>query len=582
MLAIFLSWIIISFISFSLGDILLFAFNKICKKDEEYNFIDVCILGICFITALVSVSSIWLASNHWILFFFLTVSVLHWVLQRKRLGTYLELFRKSLAIFKSKDWIFLSLSITSILTYVLWASFAYDPTYYHYQNIHWNEEYPAVYGLGNLEDRFGFNSNYFLLSAVFTLRFIFGEPIYGVISVIFIWLVCWILFELIKSKYELKRIILLVLFLIFYITNSSSINDSVADTSTDTIPSIFIFYLFARLILYPDSLKKSYLLYIAVPVSLITFKLSSGVVSLISLYILFTLIKEKDYKTVFFTCVLSLLILIPWLVRNVIISGYLIYPIHEINIFSFDWQVPESVAVEQRGHMKYYALLIFNKMIKGRFFTEDPTFIFSAVIALILLIYSLVVLSPLAVVYRLMKKREINKNIYIAYGVLMASIVAWFVSAPDYRFACGSLISIAFFSLVLLFDNGKEKLLPKAGNIVLLFFTLIIMGLSVKRTHNHYALLSTFEDREGVKPLISVIYTPYSSDDQAKRRKFYPDYLPYKMNTISILISTDPSGRCYDKFPAVASDESEATKLQSIHSIEARGNSLRDGFRPKK
>lgn len=579
MVAILLSWIIISFLSFTFGDMLISIYNKVCKRDEQYNFIDISILGICAITALASISSIWLATNHFILFTYLIAGTFYWICRKRRLNFYLDSLKTSLRNFKIKDWIFIGLTVISILTYILWASFAYDPTYYHYQNIHWNEEYPAVYGLGNLEDRFGFNSSYLLLSAVFTFRFIFGEPIYGVLSVSFVWFVCWIIYELVKSNYELKRIILLVLFLIFYITNSSPINDSVADTSTDTIPSIFIFYLFARLILYPENLKKSYLLYIAVPVSLITFKLSSGVISLISLYILIMLIKEKEYKTVAFICVLSLFLLVPWLARNVIITGYLIYPLHEINLFSFDWKIPEDVAMQQRDHMKHYATLIFSKMISGKAFGE--TALLSLVVSLILFIYSIVVISPLVMIYKRIKKVSISKSLYLAFGTLLISTLAWIASAPDYRFACGILVSIAFLTLVLLFGT-KERKLPKAGNLALLFFTVAMLGLSAKRTHNYYALLSTFEDREGVKPLSSILYTPYSSGDQAKRRKFFPAYIPHQMGEVTIFISTDPDGRCYDKLPAVPDDNILPTKFQPISKIEARGNSLRDGFRPKR
>lgn len=164
----------------------------------------------------------------------------------------------------------------------------------------------------------------------------------------------------------------------------------------------------------------------------------------------------------------------------------------------------------------------------------------------------------------------------------MVSILTWAFSAPDYRFACGSLVSIALLTLVLFIDNNKERCLAKAGNITLLLFTIAMIVLSAKRTHNFHAYLITFSDKEDTKALSSIINTPYSTVDQAKRCGFYPNYLPYKMDSVTVFVSSDLNGRCYDKFPAVASDEALTKKFQPISSIEVRGSSLQDGFRSKK
>jgi L-asparaginase II len=37
---------------------------------------------------------------------------------------------------------------------------------------------------------------------------------------------------------------------------------------------------------------------------------------------------------------LSAFILLPWLIRNIILSGYLIFPFEKIDIFAFDWKIP--------------------------------------------------------------------------------------------------------------------------------------------------------------------------------------------------------------------------------------------------
>ncbi|MBL0109224.1 MAG: hypothetical protein IPP52_18595 [Ignavibacteria bacterium] len=58
--------------------------------------------------------------------------------------------------------------------------------------------------------------------------------------------------------------------------------------------------------------------------------------------ILFENRKKINIKSLSPILLISLLILIPWLLRNIVLTGWLLYPFPGINIFSFDWKVPIS------------------------------------------------------------------------------------------------------------------------------------------------------------------------------------------------------------------------------------------------
>lgn len=584
MLAILISWITISVLTFSFGDMLVRLFYRICKKEEQYSFMDTGILGICFLSLLLSITSLWLPSNHHILLAFLLFSVGYWAFRKERLNHYMSLLKEVLRVFSLANWCVIVLSLVALLVYVSWVSASYDPTYYHYQNIRWNEEFPVVFGLGNIEDRFGFNSNYLLLSSLFTFRFLFGEPVYGLISVVLAWFICWLFYELVKSNYDLKRIILLVLFLLFFLTNNLPINESIADTSTDAIPNIFIFYLMARLVLYPDRFNDSFLLFIIVPISLFTYKVSFAPVSLIGLYAVILLIREKDYKSVSFVSLLSFLILAFWCVRNVIISGYLIYPFYEIDLFSFDWKIPESVALSQREHMVNDAMFVFKVVINLTSLKSllSSSWFLAMGLVLIFVVYSLVLISPFAILYyRVIKKRPIESVLYIIYLVSVVCVLIWLFSAPSYRFISGILMGVSFLSLILIF-SGKDKRYPKVAMIVSLLFSGTLLFLAIKRTHNFYSMFHLAEERAGVRNASSILLLPYNALEQAKARGNYPEFTEYKMNGITIYISSDEIGRAYDKLPGVAKQNAEAKRFQPITTVEPIGTTLKEGFRPKK
>lgn len=54
----------------------------------------------------------------------------------------------------------------------------YDSDLYHAQSIRWIEEYGVVPGLGNLHERFAYNSSFFALSALFSMKFLCGTSMH--------------------------------------------------------------------------------------------------------------------------------------------------------------------------------------------------------------------------------------------------------------------------------------------------------------------------------------------------------------------------------------------------------------------
>lgn len=314
MLAIIIAWIVILFVLLSFGDMFVSIYNRICGQREQYNFVDTFLLGICFLLIPLQLSSLWFPSGLYILLSSILISCMYWLLNRKKFLSHFKALKNSIDSFSLTSKILLFLSIIFVLIYCLWSSCIFDAAFYHHQNIRWFEEYAIVPGLGNLESRFGFNSNYLLLSSIFTFRSLFHDPIYALQSALFILVMVWIWKEVMKSDYNIKQIILLFFFCVFFFINRRDL----ADSSTDILPNICIFYLFVRLTLYPQALKSQRLLMIVLPVCLITFKLSTFPLCLLSLYVLVYLIRNKSYETLSFAFISSGFIIGLWFVRNAI------------------------------------------------------------------------------------------------------------------------------------------------------------------------------------------------------------------------------------------------------------------------
>ncbi|MFV0419255.1 MAG: LIC_10190 family membrane protein [Dysgonomonas sp.] len=584
MFAVIISWIAISIVFLSFGDFLISIYNRLCKKNELYGLTDTFLLGMCFTLIPLSLSSLWLPSNLYILFAYLILSILYWIFRRERFLTLLKNIRSGFKNILSLQAIIFAVTIISFIVVILWQVGVFDSLLYHQQNIRWNEEYAIVPGLGNLEHRFSFNSSYLLLSAVFSFRFLFGEAVYSLHVLVLVYVVCWILKEIISSGYEIKRLALLLaitgyIFIFGYTLTASS---------TDLIPNIVTFYLIAKLLLYPDIVKRQFLLLFFVAVSLVTFKLSIIAVCLISLFIFVYLIKAKDYRTLGLLTTISSIVIILWLIRNVILSGYLIFPLYSIDLFDVDWKLPVSVAIEEKDFIYSCGIRSFGDMIWRLanwqwgiqpiidWFTY---FIFLGSIAI----------SPFVVLYSFFKKKYLNKTVYFAYLILVMILLVWYTGGPDPRFIGGILFITLYFNAFLLLSTKEKKSLGKTGTVTIILFACLMGYWAISRTINFTERFYINIYTEHSRPMANALWRQYPyKESLISAGIFKNEFIPYRLNngeTVYISKSPEiPKGQyvCFESpFPGTTSRDETTTKYQDISEIETRGKTLQEGFRPK-
>jgi len=130
-------------------------------------------------------------------------------------------------------------------------------------------------------------------------------------------------------------------------------------------------------------------------------------------------------------------ILLPWLIRNIILTGWLIYPFPSLDVFNFDWQVPLNMVMSERDFVIGWA--------------RNPGTQFTSVINLSLLDWfpiwwqrmtyngQLFFLSSLAFpIIALIGQwtRKITLS-FAENAVIVTSfcgVLFWFFMAPDWRF----------------------------------------------------------------------------------------------------------------------------------------------------
>lgn len=472
MIILILSWVVLFLVFIAFGDILVLIWNKLTKKEERYTIVDQFWIGLSMLGGIAILLSVFIPINIYVLVFVLFLSFIYWASNFHRLKT---LFRSIISNFRQMYWtakilVGLSVVLTLILG-LLSPGILGDHELYHFQTMKWIENYSVVPGLGNLHGRLAFNSSFFLITGLFSFHPDHFPLFYPLNSLCFLVFSVW-LFSRIEKDSSFWLIlgiagVYISLVYVFRLILSSS--------SNDVLPNILVAYILISTILRNDkeSLLSRLLPLILVSIFSITLKLSSVFIVLIPLYVLFLLVKQKEYRIVICSISLMAIILFPWIVRFVVLSGYLIYPFPEIDIFSFDWKMPpDQVQLEKNWVTSWARIPMVNEeIVLAMPFAEwFPEWAGRQEI-FVLLLHVLAICSPMFFLFFRRKSNGISVFIWL---VCFIGFVYCFYLAPAVRFYIGFLAAAPF--LPLLVFKGLNIRLLKVSVLLLVSFYMVKSG----------------------------------------------------------------------------------------------------------
>jgi len=443
----------------------------------------------------------------------------------------------------------------------------FDTGLYHAQSIRWIEEFGVVPGLGNVQARFGYNSAAFPLTALYSMKGIFGQSLHTTAG-FFALLASFVALELYKVFVK-KRIHLsdfIRIGLVFYL---SVIFFEVMSPASDYYAQLLLFMIII-LWLDEDAYQKQtenrhvapYALLCILIVYAVTLKFSVAVLLLLVIKPAIILIREKKIKQIAISICFGLITCLPFFIRNVIITGWLVYPFAGIDLFSFDWKIP-------KGQVQYDAneIGIYGKGISdvSRFeapFSEWVPIWFNGLKTLekmfVLMTVLAIVCGCIYFVIRLLKQKKTDDkaplwNFGLVFAVFVISTLFWFVSAPlvRYGYAYLTVVPLLVFGEIFLqikdaLPSHDKKLHAIFCIAFCLFFVSRIPGIAINikntLTEPYYCAQKDYPDGDAeIKVVDDIIF-----------------YVP-----------TDNGQIGYHKFPSSMFPQP----------IELRGDSIEDGFR---
>lgn len=444
----------------------------------------------------------------------------------------------------------------------------YDTGLYHAQAIRWVEDYGVVPGLGNLHMRLAYNSAFMPLQALFSLGWIAGQSLHSLNGFFCLAALVYV-FSTVRlwGENSLRVSDLLKCVMAVYVVQKAY---DMSSSGTDIEAMLLILYIFIKWSEFLESGREDGALYgwlCLVSVYAATVKLSAVCVTALAFYPLYLFVKQKNGKAVLAHVAAGLFILAPWLIRNVIISGYLVYPYGGLDLFNPDWKMDKAVLAEDSLDIKMFARGIrsaseYDTSLLG----WAPRWFLANSVGERIAIVAGVVCIPLVLylIGRSLRKKEYGLTALLSAG--MINLVFWFFSAPHMRYGGPYIYVLVAMTLGTFVKNagGREPVWEKGRMRCLAAAEMILRTAAV-------AVVAVFMLRYGWE------LTKMLPRMEARSFLRQPDYLAwpatqYPVDNVHIWMPDDGDLIGYFAFPATSQGK-------QLKVLRLRGEGFEEGFR---
>lgn len=425
------------------------------------------VAGIIIITVYTEIYSIFGKIGMWAHILMLLLVLGTGVVCRKII---LEMWNHYKGILCSWEGFFYLCFILVIAFFTSRGSFHADTNIYHAQAIHFYEEYGLVKGMGNLQLHYAYNSAYLAFASFFSFHWLFGQSFHtttGFVEVI----MCIYAFHGLRDfkKHEKHCADMMKAGIIFYalvmLTGSIS-------PATDYVTMYFTLFVLAAWCENMETERSNsvYAWLSVAAVFVVTLKFSACLLALLAVYPAVCLVGEKRWKELGYYLGVGIFIVIPFLVRNFLISGWLLYPFNGIDIFQVEWKIPEEYLLVDANQIKVWGKCLYDvakadwpvaKWLPVWWEGQqryEQMLIGSVIIGMVLMGVQFIV--------RRIRHKKIRWDYLTLVLVVLGCLIVWFFMAPFIRYG------IAFLLTIPMLAAGEYLSEKKSG-----FYSILTGGL---------------------------------------------------------------------------------------------------------
>jgi hypothetical protein len=475
MLFILISWLYVCAISIIFG----ITINRVFGINHLHSAISICV-GFFGVSLLTGFYAIWFPIDGYFQILLISISFVLLIINKSFISNYVSLLKSEYRSLSR----FLKLLLGFIFILILAQSasppFIIDNESYYIQTIKWLNNFGYVKGLVNLHLFLGQTSGWHILQSAFNFSFIYDRfnDISGLILILGNYYALTQLNSYIYKKDKSKISLAVGLFPVFNVFFIQFISAPSPDIAIYVLV-LMVCHLF--IVCYNYYSKDTFILLTLLVLFMIFIKLT---VLLYCLLPIVVFIKHYTYsrKNVISLAVITSITVFSICIKNIIITGSPIFPIMAFSEFQASWHLPQAI----QTYFNNYGLAGGYQMSLDSF--EQSTWFVrlkSWVLALgIHGLFNKALIIILTFTPFILKHFYHNKAYWWFYFVGLLSVMALFLTSPQYRFYFPFILVFSLLILGLIVIHKKTIQIVLIGATVLVFIPLVFLVNIQKLTNN--------------------------------------------------------------------------------------------------
>ena len=415
-----------------------------------------------------------------------------------------------------------------------------DSSLYHLQTIKWFTNYKISFGIANLEPRLGVNSLWHLFLSLFNIKLQKIQTIYFLSAIIHSVLIYEVFLNR-KNTFNFSNLFLvssvffILIFTIIHPFANGTIYNLIGSPENDSVVMclfIITIYLFIKLIEHKDKSIE----YLNLIILFSTIAALSKLSHLSLLLIPFMLVVVFGYSKIFRRInILAFLLFFLMLIRSIILSGCVFFPVAKTCIKNLSWGLPIK-DVNTAGNI--YKSFARDTPLRAKWTDFDHTlnsfdwfypwlteYVFNTAffIILFLLILISIFLYIIATLLKFSSNYKITNLSTFLYTIGICyffTLYIWFQS-PAIRYAYGPFISFGSLLLSSIVFINYSKIILKLKLILnystITFLILLCLSLIVFKNKNNFNSIAGFPNKNEEPANISFL-------SDVNKNKIYTSY----------------------------------------------------------
>ena len=430
-----------------------------------------------------------------------------------------------------------------------------DTDSYHIPMVKWIDSYGTVPGIANLHVRFGLNSSWFVATGFF-LSDTGTSACLALNGLVSVWLGIFLIDRITACfRANSSPVMGVATFFIFFLALIAwpLFRGNAASLNYDFITTAIVLILFFQVL---SGKSMQYELFIW-PCFLFTVRIINYPLLLVSMIILFMLWRRRQLKQFFYLLLGGAILVMPFLARTTILSGYPFFPLQFPLAGIGDWKADPAVMSQYVEYTR-----AFNRVneqhqpIETTLRLSFPGWMAAWYRYLFIFDKVVIALAAGAIVYLLFRIKKLQKTIPLPAQWIMAAcgaqLISWFIVSPDPRFAYGPLLCIIALAVMLVARTGPPPLMRRVMSVA---FGILMAGVIIYTVR---------------KPMLHTEYRNWVTPQKVP----VPEYRRHIINGmpfhVPFIVDENWNPRCYN---------SPLPCLYTIHpGLQPRGKEIRQGF----